>query len=106
MHCGQPEEDEKQVKKRSKAESGQTGHQVKRPDPKRERHGRGPRHFWRALQTSGPVRATQPKKERDGMKTKKAAGAKKPAVTVKDLKVRKNPKGGSLNFGLKLDNKT
>ena len=30
------------------------------------------------------------------MKTKKSTGAKKPAVVVKDLKIRKNPKGGLL----------
>jgi len=34
------------------------------------------------------------------MKPKKAAGAKKPTVIVKDLKTKKNPKGG-----LKLDYK-
>jgi hypothetical protein len=30
------------------------------------------------------------------MKTKKAVGMKKQTVTVKDLKTRKNPKGGSI----------
>jgi len=30
------------------------------------------------------------------VKTKKTTGAKKPAVVVKDLKAKKNPKGGLL----------
>ena len=29
------------------------------------------------------------------MKTKQAASAKKPTITVKDLRTRKNPKGGT-----------
>jgi len=38
------------------------------------------------------------------MKTKKAAGAKKQTVIVKDLKTRKNPKGGLLPAVIALKN--